>query len=101
VNARACYALADLYFATQLNAPAWATALAAPGPNPNNGWAFSTANYCAWLGVGCVNTATATPCVSDTQPGCVLQSLCVRCATPRRCFCRGACNQRMRQLCQS
>jgi hypothetical protein len=80
-NARACYALADLYFATQQNAAAWATALAAPGANPYNGWAFSPSNYCAWLGVGCATTATAARCVSDTQSGCVLQSLCV---APRR-----------------
>jgi hypothetical protein len=80
-NTRACYALADLYFATQQNAAAWATALTAPGATPDNGWAFSPSNYCAWLGVGCADAA-AVRCVSDTAPGCVLRSLCVRCAAP-------------------
>ncbi len=78
VDGRTCYALADLYVATQLNAAAWTAALAAPGAIPGGGWAFSAANYCAWRGVGCVNILTAAPCVSDTEPGCVLQSLCVR-----------------------
>jgi hypothetical protein len=82
VNARACYALADLYVATQLNAAAWTAALAAPGTLPGGGWAFSAANYCAWRGVGCVNLVTAARCVSDTEPNCVLQSLCVRYAAP-------------------
>jgi hypothetical protein len=73
-DGRTCYALADLYIATQLNAAAWTAALAAP----NAGWAFSAANYCAWRGVGCVSIVTAAQCVADTVPGCVLQSLCVR-----------------------
>jgi hypothetical protein len=78
VDARACYALVDLYVATQLDAVAWTAALAAPGAIPGGGWAFSAANYCAWQGVGCINILTAARCVSDTEPGCVLQSLCVR-----------------------
>jgi hypothetical protein len=74
-NTRACYALADLYFATQQNAAAWATALTAPGATPDNGWAFSPSNYCAWLGVGCADAA-AVRCVSDRAGLCA--SIAVR-----------------------
>ena len=79
VNGRACRALADLYVATQLNTGSWAAALlATPAPGANvGGWAFSTANYCAWSGVGCAVAATGVSCVSDTVPGCIMKSLCV------------------------
>lgn len=80
-NRAACYALADLYFATQLNAPAWAVAMNAPGLTPDSGWAFSAMNYCAWEGVGCVKATTGVSCASDTVPGCVLSSLCVPCCS--------------------
>jgi hypothetical protein len=74
-NVRACYALADLYVATQVNVTAWTAALAAPGANAG-GWPHSPLNYCAWRGVGCANTATAAPCFSDSEPDCELRSLC-------------------------
>jgi len=74
-NVRACYALADLYMATQANATAWMAALAVPGA----GWTSSSTNYCAWLGVGCAKLTTSTLCSSDSDPDCVLTSLCVPC----------------------
>ena len=79
VNGLACRALADFYVATQLSTGAWTAALsAAPAPGANaGGWAFSTANYCAWSGVGCAVATTGLACVSDTIPNCVLKSLCV------------------------
>ena len=79
INGNSCLALADFYMATQLNAGAWTAGLSAvPKPGSNaGGWAFSTANYCAWSGVGCTVAATGVACVSDVIRGCVLQSLCV------------------------
>lgn len=74
-NRVACYALADVYFATQLYLGAWAAALSAPGATPDRGWAFSATNYCAWLGVGCAYATTGVQCVSDMLSGCVLRSL--------------------------
>ena len=79
VNGQACLALADLYVATQLRAGVWAAALsAAPAPGANSGgWAFSTANYCAWSGVGCAVATTSLACASDAVPNCIIKSLCV------------------------
>jgi hypothetical protein len=79
-----CYALVDLYLATQLDAAAWDAALAAPPAAPGanaGGWLSSSSNYCAWRGVGC-RSSPGVPCLDDNLEGCMLDSLCVPHAPP-------------------